>query len=437
MMSRNRSGILAESGILFCLFFSLLAVAGQQPKPQRASGQEQASAELVAGLRAYQAGQLDQAITKLKRAITLAPESPQVRLHLGLFLYEQNKDSLEAQRYMESVIDKFPDHVDLPLRLLDSYLRARNAAKSEALVGKLQSRMASDSRFAFNVLYTLISHGRIETARKEIEKVSNNLQGEILFMGGLIEFGSGENARAFDLLEKASGHDFPPRESRQMLTLADAFFQMKAFPQAARAYEAFFSNHPDSNPALRFRLGLSFYGYGDYERALEQLQKVRKEAVAIPEVDFYLGSILIELKRPEEARPYLLAELKRDPGSYKAMTKIAYLEYLAGQDELCREWLAKSLDRNQQWFETHMIYGLLYIRLQEFERAVQSLEVCIREEPEYPKAYFQLSNAWRRLGSEEKSRQYLEKFNQLQDAAVSRVQKARGMEGKTMEERKR
>jgi tetratricopeptide (TPR) repeat protein len=435
MMNKKRSGMLARAGILSFLFSCLLTIAGaQQQNPPRASREDQAAAELSACLRAHQAGQLEQAITRLKRAHTLTPDSPQVRLYLGLFLYEQNKDSLEAQRYMESIEDKFPDHGDLQLRLLDSYLRARNEAKSEALVGQLQARMAADSRFAFNVIYTLIRHGRIVSARREIDKVSNNLQGvsnnlqgEVLFIGGLIEFGSGQKSRALDLLEKASGHGFPPRESRQMLTLADSLFQLRAFPQAAKAYEAFFANHPDSNPAQRFWLGMIYYGYGHYERALEQMQRARKEAPTIPEIDFYLGIILIELKRPEEARPYLLAELKRDPSSYKAMTKLADLEYLAGQDDLCRQWLEKSMALNGQWFESYMVYGMLYNRLGEYEQAVKSLEACIRVEPEYPKAYFQLSNAWRRLGDEEKARQFLDRFNQLQEAAISRVRKVPGM----------
>jgi tetratricopeptide (TPR) repeat protein len=212
-----------------------------------------------------------------------------------------------------------------------------------------------------------------------------------------------------------------------MLTLADSLFQLKAFSESARAYEAFVSNHPDANPAQRFRLALAYYGYGDFDRALEQFQRVRKEAPSTPEVDFYLSSILIELKRPEEARPFLVSELKRDPSSYKTMAKMAYLEYLAGQDDLCRGWLEKSFALNAQWFETHMVYGLLYIRTGEYEKAVRSLEACVREEPEYPKAYFQLSNAWLRLGDEEKSKANLDKFNQLQDAAISRVRKARGM----------
>jgi tetratricopeptide (TPR) repeat protein len=409
---------------LLCWMVCSPTFAAQQKPP---SAERQAAAEIDAGLRDYQAGRLDQAILRLRQAGKVAPDNPQVRLYLGLFLYEQNKDSLEAQRNMESVLDKFPSNRDLQLRLLDSYLRARNETQSEALVQRLQSAMAEDSRFAFNIIYTLISHGRTASARREIDKVSNNLQGEVLFIGGLIELGSEDSKRALELLEAADGHGFPARDSRQMLTLADSYFRLRAFPQAARAYEAFVAHHADVAPAQRFRLGMSYYGYGDFERALEQLLQVKKAAPETPEIDLYLASILIETKKPEEARPLLDAELKRDPASFKAMAKAAYLEYLAGHDELCRQWLEKSLARNPLWFESQMVSGLLHMRLGQYEDAVKDLEACIRQEPEYPKAYFQLSNAWRRLGNEEKAGQYLERFKRLQDAAVERVKKARGM----------
>ncbi len=398
------------------------------------TGQTQSADTLIReALTAYQSGKTDVAIGKLRQAERAAPADPQVRLYIGLFLNERDKDSIEAQRYMESVLDQFPGHKDLQLRLLDSYLRARTEAKSEALVRQLQPRMLADSRFAFNVIYTLVHYGRLVSARREIEKVSNNLQGEIQFIGGLIELGSEENARALGLLESAAERGFPPRESRQMLTLADSFFRLRAFPQAAKAYEDFLAHHPDMPAEQRFRLGLSYFGYGDLERALEQMKQVKKTAPQTPEIDLQLGGILVELKRPEEARPFLAGELKRDPSSYKAMAKVAYLEYLAGNDELCRRWLDKALAQNPQWFESHMVYGLLHNRLGQYQAAVKSLEACVREEPEYPKAYFQLSKAWRRLGNEEKANQYLDRFNQLQEAAVARVQKARGMSDKPRE----
>ncbi len=388
---------------------------------------QQAAAELDAGIRLYQAGKPAQAIERIRHALSLAPDDPQVRLYLGLFLYEQDRNSLEAQRFMQSVRDQYPKNDDLQLRLLDSYLRSRDETRSEELIKQLQPRMAADSRFAFNVIYTLVSHGRFPSARREIDRVSNALQGEVQFIGGLIELGAGEPEQAFGLFGTAAAHGFPPDDSRQMLTLADSYFQLRAWPQAAKAYEEFLAHQGQLNAAQRFRLGMSYYGYGEFERGLEQMQRVKREEPATPEVDFYLGAILIELKRPEEARPIFLDGLKRDPASFKVMAKVAYLEYLSGRDDLCRQWLEKALAQNSDWFETHMVYGLLYNRLGQYQEAVRSLEACIRAEPDYPKAYFQLSNAWRRLGNEDKAKQYLDKFNQLQEAAISRVRKARNM----------
>jgi tetratricopeptide (TPR) repeat protein len=70
---------------------------------------------------------------------------------------------------------------------------------------------------------------------------------------------------------------------------------------------------------------------------------------------------------------------------------------------------------------------LLYNRRGEYEQAIKNLEACTREEPEYPKAYFQLSWAYRRLGNEQKATEYLDRFNQLQSAAVANTQKALGI----------
>ncbi len=422
-----------------CLRISIIALAAlvlagrtPQEKQSHAISERQAASAVDSALSDYQAGKLYQAVARLRQALVLSPGNAQIRLYLGLFLYEQDKDSAEAQRYMESVAGDFPSNGELQLRLLDSYLRARDEARSEALLQRLQSRMATDARFAFNVIYTLISHGRTVSARTEVDKVSNSLQGEILFIGGLIELGS-DDTRALKLFDSAADRGFPPRESRQMLTLADSCFKLRAFPQAARAYEAFFANHRDGTPEQHFHLGLSYYGYGDFQRALKQMRQVKQASPDTPEVDLYIASILIETKELEEARPFLDSALKRDSASFKAMTKIAYLEYMAGNNELCRHWLEKALALNPQWFESHMVSGLLQIRLGQYEDAVRSLETCIREEPEYPKAYFQLSNAWRRLGNEEKAGQYLDRFNQLQNAAEDRVRKARGMGGKTRE----
>jgi Tfp pilus assembly protein PilF len=112
------------------------------------------------------------------------------------------------------------------------------------------------------------------------------------------------------------------------------------------------------------------------------------------------------------------------------MAKLAYLDYLAGRDEECRRRLDSALKLDSEWFETHMVYGLLYNRLGEHEAAVRSLEACLKSEPDYPKAHFQLSLAYRRLGNEQKAKEHLETFERLQKAATDLAQEALGLKNK-------
>ncbi len=412
------------------LLLETLIVLSLALTPVAASPQPGSAASLRAAIEAYRAGQLDKAIAQAKQAYAAAPQDPQVRLYLGLFLYEKSRDSLEAQKLMESVVDRFPVHNDLQLRLLDSYLLTKNATKATELAGRLSSRMSADPRFAFNVIYTFIHHNAFAAAQEQVATVSRELQGEISFMGALISLGSGDEAKGLELLQNAQRLGFPPPDSRQLLTAADALFRLRDLPGAAKAYQAWLEHHPDEDSALRFRLGLCYFGYGDFNRALEQMQLVKKKAPQMAEADFYTGAILIELKKTDEAKPHFEAELARDPQSFKAMTKLAYLEYLAGNDERCREWLGKSLAIDARWFETHMVYGLLYNRLGEYRKAIESLETCLRAEPEYPRAHYQLSFAYRHLGDEEKAKQYLDSFNRLQNAATARAQEALGLSDK-------
>jgi Flp pilus assembly protein TadD len=122
---------------------------------------------------------------------------------------------------------------------------------------------------------------------------------------------------------------------------------------------------------------------------------------------------LIELKRPEEARSYPEAELKLDPASFRALTKLAYLDYLKGDDGGCRQRLDQSAVMNAHWFETHLVRGMLLARLRDYPQALLSLQTALQGEPNYWKTHFQLSQVYDRLGNQEKAKEYLASYNRL------------------------
>jgi len=375
---------------------------------------------------AFRAGKLDTAIERMRQAEKAAPGQPDVTLYLGLFLYEQANDSAEAQRHLEAALPRFPGHPDLPLKLLNSYLLTGKYDRAAQLVSSLKSRLEQDPRFGFNVIYTLVHYGQLGPAQAELTEQSRRLQAEVQFLGGLIAANSGQKAEALGLFEKAQQNAFPPPSSRQTALLADALFQLQEYRRAAESYEVYLKHYPNER-LYAFRAALCHYGIADFQKAKQGFEQLLVQTPPTPEVNYYLGATLIELKQVAEAGAYFQAELKQNPRSFKALTKLAYLSYLEGEDEQCQQRLAKSLALNPDWFESHVVSGLLQTRQGQNEQAIRSFEKAIAQEPGYPKAYYQLSIAYKRAGNDAKAQAALETYNRLQSAETVRAAEALGM----------
>src|SRR6185503_7261710 len=104
------------------------------------------------------------------------PENPQVQLVLGLMLYEQDPASVEAWHLMDLAAPRFPDNSELQLKLLDSYARLTSESKLLPVLDRLQSTISKDTRFAFNVIYTLVRYGQLKLAQSQLDRISARLQ---------------------------------------------------------------------------------------------------------------------------------------------------------------------------------------------------------------------------------------------------------------------
>ncbi len=406
-------------GIVFsCLWIFVLLIwcdpsllYSQSPSAAAPSSRQKAELALNEGSRLFQAGNLEAAIAKFREAYQILPQHPLIRLNLANALYQKDMTSREGQQLMESVLDQFPQDAELSLRLLHSYLSSQESSKVKSLIERLKSRMESDSRLAFNVIYTLIPFGQIELARTLTGRTSEVLQGEVLFISGLLAVQSGQKQQALEMFDRAESHQFPPPGSRHQVNLAESYFALQNFVKAGRAYEDYLAHYPGNQH--RFRLGLCYFATGQYAKAEEQFKQAMKLKPLPPEANYHMGATLIELKRSEEARPYLEAELSLNPSSFRAETKLAYLDYLKGENESCRQRLDKSTALNARWFETFLVRGMLLARMGDYPQALQSLQTALQEEPNYWKTHFQLSQVYDRLGNKEKAKEYLASYNRL------------------------
>ncbi len=399
------------------------AYAQQQPAPVLSP---QAAGLFNSAVDAFRTGNLDQAIARMRQADRSQPGHPEVRLYLGLFLYEKANESPEAQALLEAAFVQYPAHPDLPLKLMNSYLLTGRQAKVSNLLTTIRPRMESDPRFAFNVIYTLLYRDQTALAKTELDAHSKRLQGEVQFLGGLIAAKSGRADEAAALLQAARQNGFPPAGSREMAVLADALFQLNQFKPASEAYAAYLARFGPDEKVL-FLAGLSYYAFGDFRKAREAFEGVLLRKPQTPEANYYLASVLLELKQMDAAQKHLEAELAIDPRSYRAMTKLAYWRYLSGDNEQCRTWLEKSFALNPDWFEAHFVRGLLQNRQGEYQEATASFSKAIAQEPGYPKAYYHLAMAYKRLGQDDKAAEALQVHAKLQSDQTASALEALGM----------
>lgn len=379
-------------------------------------------------LSLYQAGDLEGALSRLRDAYRAAPDDPFAKLYLGLLLYQKDPAGVEAQRLMESVVDRFPANPDLILRLSDSYLATRNDQGLRSLLSRSRKARAADRRLALNVVYLLVRYDQLQAAGAELDALSTappetdsrtaadparkRDSGEIAFIRGLMAASAGRKEDAMRQFQAADRQEFPPQDSPQMRMLAEALSRMEEPGLAAPAYQVYLSHFPDDRDA-GMQLALAYLALPSLDRAQEQLRGLLLKAPDTPQANYYLGLASMELRKYEEARQYFERELKLDPGSYQSMAQLALAACSEGEDERCRQWLEKAAAGNPDWPDTLYVYGLLYNREGKYPEAVRSLEKALSQAPKNLRAHLQLSMAYLRSGDEARANMHRQIYEKL------------------------
>jgi Flp pilus assembly protein TadD len=398
---------MSSGALVFCVAVSLAAA-----EPGPTSREQQATASAVSALRA---------------AHRAKPNDPRAAMDLGLLLYRQDRASLEAQRLLDSASIVFPKQHDVHLALLDLYLVRGNTKAATALLQRLEPELASETRFAFDAIYYLLQYRRPALAHEQWSRVHGQIQaraqqgagpaaqrdlGEDLFVQGLLAAAAQHKDEAMRLLHLADGHDFPPMDSRQMLMLADTLYELQEDGLAVPTYQEFLQHWPEDKQA-RLHLAVTLQACNQPVAAQEELERVLRQDPRFPEANYYLGTVLFDQKRNDEAKARFDQELKLNPRCHQCMAKLAHVAYLAGDDQSCESWLQKAAAFDPAWDETNLVYGMLEIRAGKYESAIQHLSRVVEQFPEHTQAHFQLAIAYQRSGNAEKALEHADIFKKL------------------------
>jgi len=252
-----------------------------------------------------------------------------------------------------------------------------------------------------------IHHNAFSSAQELIATVSRELQGKSLH--GRPDLPRSATRRRAQAAAERPAARIPPPDSRQLLTRRRPV-PLRDLPRG-KAYSLVERHRTRIRAAPQ--AGLCYFGYADFNRALEQMQEIRRSPRT--RRSSTTSRDLIEMKKTDEARPHSKRTCAR-PAVVQDDDEARYLATLRGRRALRSGW---QVGRHRcPMFETTWCT----VAVQPRGRVPQSdreLETCLRENG-IPKAHYQLSFAYRQLGDEVKAKQYWTASTPAERASAAR-----------------
>ncbi len=173
-----------------------------------------------------------------------------------------------------------------------------------------------------------------------------------------------------------------------------------------------------ANDELWSFLGETAFETGDLEVAAVAFRRVLELRGPHQETLIYLGTVLSDLGRLDEAELVLRDALEQEPASFLPSFTLGALEVVRGEHAAALEHLSDALrveEVPQAWY----LVGLCHLALGRPGRAIDALRRAVELAPNFEEAVYQLGIAYLRRGW---TRLALDTFQQLADLDPQRLQ---------------
>lgn len=231
------------------------------------------------GIRAYQANELEEAITLFGAAATRDPKNAQAHFQLGMtYLYDKKgADDAEQQRFLEAA---------------DASLTAAR---------KLDPR---DPDILFQLGRLALIRGDVDTALarfQEVVQVAPEHAGALYWAGHALEK-KGKLVEADDMYRRAILVD--PTYGRAFAALGMMYLNQRAEEAARQVLEQGAYLNPE-DPAIHHNLGLVYLNQGKADQAIGELTRSLELDPDDANAAFNLANALVQKQRYKEASFYL------------------------------------------------------------------------------------------------------------------------------------
>ncbi len=174
-----------------------------------------------------------------------------------------------------------------------------------------------------------------------------------------------------------------------------------------------------------YLLGVALMQVGDLPGAVDTLREAERLEPDRPLTLVALGLALNGRKLFAEAKSFLLRSLELDPESADALAALAESEEGLTELEAAEAHAERALARESYQATALLVMGTIRMKQGRFVEARDALERAVAASPDSPKAHYQLSLAYARLGEEANAQRHLELYRAKQAEAEEQVKALR------------
>lgn len=325
-----------------------------------------------------------QASRHAAEAARLGGEDPLIQHALSMF-HTNYGNWAEAAAWEEKFARHSEQNLDAYLRTVSLYLQAE-MPKRAAEVG--------------------------EAALQDGESASlHNALGKAYTMSGDLEKG-------LDHLQLAVEQE--PYEESLHYDLGYFHLRQQDFASSKAAFEAG-RKYFDKSPALEIGLGIAAYGRRSFKDSVDHFLRAAALAPGLEQPHAFLGRLL------QHASDRMDEVVERMKAFHSDHSKNHFGPFLYGQALLAKlgaskdetamaeieSLLRESLERNEEYWESHYELGVLLEKKRDFPEAEKHLERAVALNPDSSKPHYRLARVYQRLGKAREAKRERELHKQI------------------------
>lgn len=244
-----------------------------------------------------------------------------------------------------------------------------------------------------------------------------------------LQAGTGDRSAAIQSLQKASA--LAPNSEDVLSGFAQVSLAAGAVTPAAVALQNLTRMCP-TVAQYHYLLGVSLMLAGDMVEAYESLQRADRLEPNKAQTLVATGLALNSRKMFSEAKPYLSRGLELEPDNLDAVAALAETEEGLGNLDQAEALASRVLARSADHANGNLVMGLVLMQRGRYAEARDAFAKTAAAQPNLPKAFYQLSLAYARLGDEANAQKYQALYRESQQRMEDRLNEIRtetGMSG--------